>query len=92
MKITDLQKKQGDFRMKIDSLTLESGKIHGIIGGNGCGKTTLCKLIMGILKPDQGFVDYEGLDPGKITMTLQRRTAEGIHDTGADFCSGICYD
>ncbi len=72
MKITDLQKKQGDFRMKIDSLTLESGKIHGIIGGNGCGKTTLCKLIMGTLKPDQGFVDYEGLDPGKITMTAQR--------------------
>lgn len=72
MRITDLEKMQGDFRMKIDSLVLESGKIHGIIGGNGCGKTTLCKLIMGILKPDRGTLDYEGLDARKITMTAQR--------------------
>lgn len=72
MRITDMEKQQGDFRLKIDSLTLESGKIHGIIGGNGCGKTTLCKLIMGILKPDQGVLDYEGLEAKDITMTAQR--------------------
>lgn len=72
MKIIDLEKKQGDFQLNIPSFTLESGKVHGIIGGNGCGKTTLCKLIMGILKPDRGRVDYEGLDIRKITMTAQR--------------------
>ncbi len=72
MRITDLEKKQGDFQMKIDTLVLEKGKIHGIIGGNGCGKTTLCKLIMGILRPDRGTLDYEGLDIRKITMTAQR--------------------
>lgn len=72
MRITDLEKKQGDFQMHIPLFTLESGKIHGIIGGNGCGKTTLCKLIMGILKPDRGNLDYEGLDVRKITMTAQR--------------------
>lgn len=72
MRIIDLEKQQGNFRMKIDFLMLESGKIHGIIGGNGCGKTTLCKLIMGILKPDQGVLDYEGLELRKITMTAQR--------------------
>ena len=72
MRITDLEKKQGDFQMRIDSLVLKSGKIHGIIGGNGCGKTTLCKLIMGILEPDRGTLDYEGLEIQNITMTAQR--------------------
>ena len=72
MKITDMKKKQGSFQIHIDSLHLETGKIHGIIGGNGCGKTTLCKLIMGILKPDQGILDYEGLNLKDITMTAQR--------------------
>lgn len=72
MKITDIEKKQGDFQLKIDSLALKKGQIHGIIGGNGCGKTTLCKLIMGILHPDKGFLNYEGLNLRDITMTAQR--------------------
>lgn len=72
MKIIDLEKKQGDFQLRTGSFQIESGKIHGIIGGNGCGKTTLCKLIMGMLTPDSGQIDYEGLDPREITMTAQR--------------------
>ena len=72
MKIIDLEKRQGDFQMKTGSFSMEEGKIHGIIGGNGCGKTTLCKLIMGIVKPDRGRIDYEGLEIGEITMTAQR--------------------
>lgn len=72
MKIIDLEKKQGDFQMRTGTFSIEEGKIHGIIGGNGCGKTTLCKLIMGMIVPDRGRIDYEGLDPREITMTAQR--------------------
>ena len=72
MRIIDLEKKQGDFQMKTGSFAIEEGKIHGIIGGNGCGKTTLCKLIMGMTLPDRGRIDYEGLKPREITMTAQR--------------------
>lgn len=72
MKIIDLEKKQGDFQMRTGTFSIEEGKIHGIIGGNGCGKTTLCKLIMGMTVPDRGRIDYEGLDPREITMTAQR--------------------
>ncbi|MEN0006327.1 MAG: ABC transporter ATP-binding protein [Bacteroidota bacterium] len=38
------------------SHTFEAGKIHGIIGPNGVGKTTLLSLMAGILKPDQGHI------------------------------------
>ncbi len=38
------------------SLTLEKGKIYGIIGGNGAGKSTLISLISGYRKPYRGKV------------------------------------
>ena len=63
MKISKLQKKMGQFTLQIEELYLESGKVHGLIGTNGCGKTTLSKLIQGILVPDGGRIDYGGLTP-----------------------------
>ena len=79
MKISKLQKKIGQFTLQIEELYLESGKVHGLIGTNGCGKTTLSKLIQGILVPDDGRIDYEGLTPRDITMTTQRPYL--LHDT-----------
>ena len=43
------------------NLTLESGKIIGLLGPNGSGKTTMIKLINGLLVPSQGPVSYTHL-------------------------------
>ncbi len=72
MRITELRKKIGNTDMYIPDLYIEHGKIHGLVGPNGCGKTTLLKIIMGITPPDLGSIDYEGLAPGEITMMSQR--------------------
>lgn len=72
MKITDLHKKIGRFELNVESLSVEPGKIHGIVGPNGCGKTVFLKLVMGILNPDRGYIDYEGILPQEITMMTQR--------------------
>lgn len=72
MKITDLKKKTGDFNLHIENLAIQEGAIHGFVGGNGCGKTTLAKLIMGILPADGGRIDLENLIPLEMTMTSQR--------------------
>lgn len=49
----------------IDNLTLniEKGKITGLIGPDGAGKTTLIRLIAGLLTPTSGKISTLGLDP-----------------------------
>lgn len=51
--------------LKNVSLTLEAGKIHGIIGRNGSGKTVLMKCICGFLRPTSGQVTVFGKVIGK---------------------------
>lgn len=45
------------------SLNLGEGHIHGLLGCNGIGKTTLLKIISGIMRPDSGVVRVDGVDP-----------------------------
>lgn len=85
MKITNLSKKLGNFSIDIESLELEEGLIHGFIGFNGSGKTSLSKIIMGIIEIDKGEIDLS-VDPKDITMTSQRPYF--IH---ASVYDNICY-
>ena len=72
MRITELRKKIGRLELYVRDMHIEEGKIHGLTGPNGCGKTTLLKILTGIIEPDSGSVDPEGLRPADITMTTQR--------------------
>lgn len=47
------------------SQPFESGKIHGIIGRNGSGKTVLLRMIVGLYYPDSGSVFVNGKRIGK---------------------------
>ena len=49
-----------EYILKDISLQLESGKIYGIIGRNGSGKTVLLKMMCGLLRPTEGQVRYQG--------------------------------
>ncbi len=44
------------------SLSIEEGKITGLIGHTGCGKSTLVQLLNGLLKPESGKVLLDGVD------------------------------
>lgn len=54
-----------DTVLKDVSMELEQGKIHGIIGRNGSGKTVLMKCICGFLHPTEGTAQVFGKTIGK---------------------------
>lgn len=56
---------QKDTILKHISVSFESGKIHGLIGRNGSGKTVLMKCICGFMKPTQGLITVNGKIIGK---------------------------
>ena len=58
------------------SLEVGSNEIISLIGANGAGKSTLMKTVMGLLKPRQGSVLFQGEDITKIKNT--KIVAKGI--------------
>ena len=63
-----LTKKYGNFfALSNVDLSLERGKIVGLLGPNGSGKTTLIKLANGLLTPTDGHIMINGLEPGPAT-------------------------
>ncbi len=52
-------------------LSVKKGEIYGIVGNNGVGKTTLLKLILGLVKPTSGQIDFECTDKIKIGALIE---------------------
>lgn len=50
-----MEKTQGDFHMKVESGDFTNSEILVMMGENGTGKTTFCKLLAGAIKPDNGL-------------------------------------
>ena len=59
-----LVKRYGEIRA-VDhvDLTVEAGDIYGFLGPNGAGKTTAMRMMLGLLRPDEGSVQLFGRDP-----------------------------
>jgi ABC-2 type transport system ATP-binding protein len=60
----NLSKRYGSV-VAVDSLnlSLDDGSVMGLIGPNGAGKTTTIKMVLGLLKPDKGWVKVFGQNP-----------------------------
>ena len=68
--IKNISKNFNDKKVLQDvSLNVNSGEIHGLIGLNGVGKTTLIKIMLNLLQQDSGNVEFFGID---VTKTQSR--------------------
>lgn len=60
--------------LKNITMNLEPGKIYGLLGENGVGKTTLLTLLAGLKKPLQGSIDIDGSTPyGRTPQVLENQ-------------------
>ena len=60
LEIKGLRKEYGDFVLEGMDLTIERGKIMGLVGENGAGKTTAMKAMLGIIRADGGTIRFFG--------------------------------
>ena len=77
LETTGLVKAYGDRRV-VDgvSLTLQQRQIVGLLGRNGAGKTTTFRMILGMVRPDEGRVIFDGGDI--TTLPMYKRARLGI--------------
>ena len=63
LKIQNLRKTFGNYHA-LDGLDMEieAGALYGFVGPNGAGKTTTIKIVSGLLLPDKGTVEIDGID------------------------------
>ena len=58
------------------SINVAAGEVVGLLGPNGAGKTTTFNMVVGIVKPDEGTVKFEGKD--MTTLPMHKRARLGI--------------
>jgi len=91
--------------LKNISMTLEPGRIYGLLGENGVGKTTLLTLLCGLKKPQAGSLTIDGKNPfDRLPSTLRdicylpdevlplRMTAESYAKTYGCFYPDFSFD
>lgn len=67
LEIKDVTSGYGDVQILWGStLSLEKGKLTCLVGGNGVGKTTLLRTVMGLIRPWSGTVFFDGRDVSNL--------------------------
>ncbi len=71
------------------NVTVPQGKIVGLLGPNGCGKSTLMKLVSGLLVPDSGKIEICGVPQGEQTNAMISYLPERTYFSGGMKVDGL---
>lgn len=77
----DVRKKYGDYEFRM-SMEIPHGRITGLVGKNGAGKSTAIKLILGLAKPDSGNISVLGSDGKELTPAVKQKIGVSLAESG----------
>ena len=98
IKIDNLKKQFGETcACNIPSFQINDGDILGLVGNNGAGKTTLFRMLLDLLKPDEGAVEYvfaptPDCSPSDITAINPAESEAWKRHVGAYIDEGFLID
>ncbi len=85
IRVRNLVKTFGSFTAVNDvSFDVEEGEIFAFLGPNGAGKTTTIKMLTTLLKPTNGSIELDGLDPLTHQNEVRRRFGIVFQDPSLD--------
>lgn len=83
LRIEHVDFRYGNREMVLQDLSMifEQGKKTAIVGGSGCGKTTVAKLLLSFYKPERGKITIDGIDISEYRISsIRKRIAYISHD------------
>ena len=85
IEVQNLTKRYGEFSA-VDRITFSvpKGEIFGFLGPNGAGKTTTIKMLTTVLKPTEGSIRINGLDPVRDQAGVRRTFGIVFQDPSLD--------
>ncbi len=78
--IRDLKKDYGSFKLDC-TMSLPAGRITGLVGRNGSGKTTTFKAALGLIRPDGGSISILGKEPLKLSAADREQIGTVLSDS-----------
>ena len=73
IEVRNLSKQYGDFALRDVSFELPEGYVMGLIGPNGAGKTTIIKLLMNLIRSDDGSIRLFGKQHENDSVAIKSR-------------------
>ena len=81
LRVKNLQKQYPQFQLNC-SLEVSPGRIVGLVGQNGAGKSTTFRAVLGLLRPDAGSIQVLGKEPEKLSPEDRKKIGVVLADSG----------
>lgn len=85
IELENLRKHYGDFQLDV-TMKVEPGRVTGLVGKNGSGKSTTFKAILGLLRADSGRADTLGRPAAKLRAEDRQKIGVVLAESGFSSC------